>query len=980
MSDARRPDPAELLARLKRAEARAGLADAPSSAGHAEGPRRGRLKVFFGMAPGVGKTYAMLAAAQRLATEGVDVVVGIVETHGRSETEQIALGLDLLPRRSVEYRPPAPGDADGAPAQQAQPIRLHEFDLDAALARRPDVLLIDELAHTNAPGSRHQKRWQDVEACLQAGINVYTTLNVQHLESLNDIIAQITGVTVRETIPDSVVENADAIELVDLPPEALLERLKAGKVYVPEAAAHALERFFRTGNLAALRQLALRRTAEWVDERMQEYKHDEGIRAIWPAADRILVAVSPSPASAKLVRAAKRMAAGLRADLIAVYVEGPGAERLPHADRERVVQSLRLAESLGAETAILPCGPGGSDASAELVAFARARNVTRIVIGKTQRSRGAEIWGAILGRRAFTGEVIRASREIDVHVIEGDAAEGVPTRPAEARHADRRAADAPQRPRSMRVTGYLGAVALIALGSAIASLAYRPPDMSEEAMLLLGGVVITALWFGRGPAVFASVLAVLAFNYFFTEPRFTLYVSDGGYILSFGVMLAVGLLVGTLAARTRRQAETARDRERRTASLYAMARQLAACQSLAETATIGTEHVATAFDADTIVAITEAGAPDGVRVLAASGAPDWLDAPPARDRSVARWVLDNGRDAGLGTGTLAGTPTRFLPLGSARGRVGVLAVRPRTADAQAHLLATDRLLLLETFAGQIATAMERVQLIDSRQAARLEAEGERLRSALLSSVSHDLRTPLAGIAGSASTLRESGDQLDAATRIELIDSIVEEAQRLNDLIANLVFATRLESGAVELNRQWTTIEEIIGSGLSRLREPLSHRPLRTLGISDLPMVKVDNALLPVVIHNLVENALRYTAAGTPLSISAWRAERTIVVKIADEGPGIAEAERGKVFERFFRGRTARLADGAAGRGGMGLGLTICEGIVRAHGGRIWVEANQPHGVAFLFSLPAEESQPDLRIEAPDAIEATITPAAQEAHP
>lgn len=955
MTDVRRPDPSELLARAKRAEGRASAGVSDEGAG-----RRGRLKIFFGMSPGVGKTFAMLAAAQRLAAQGIDVVIGLVETHGRTETEQMTLGLDVVPRREVAYRGPG-----GASA----PITLHEFDLDAALRRRPDLLLVDELAHTNArdpSGAGNEKRWQDVLACVAAGIDVYTTLNVQHIESLNDIVAKITGVRVRETVPDSVIERADEIELVDLPPAALLERMKAGKVYVPDYARHAIDSFFRVGNLTALRQLALRRTAEWVDQRMREYKEEHAISAVWPATERILVAVSPSPMAPKLVRAAKRMAAGLGARLLAVYVEPPAADGVPSADRDRVMSTLRLAESLGAETATISTGAGPASAAADLVAFARARNVNRIVIGKTQQSRWAEALSVVLRRGSFTSEVIRHSGDIDVHCIQGDVEEP----PIESREDGARRADATD----ARAFSYVGSAAVVAASVALSALAFRPPDLSSEAMILLGGVVVSALWFGRGPAAMASVLAVVAFNFLFTEPRFTLFVDESGHVLTFGVMLSVGLVVGTLASTARRQAIAAREREARTASLYSMARELTASESEVQVAAVAARHVATAFESDCLVAARAPAAVGGVDVLASDGAPDWIDsgAAPghvARERSVARWVLDNGTPAGVGTRTLAGSVGRFVPLTTGQGLVGVLAIRPRSEDARLRLLTADRLLLLDALASQIALSLERVQLINSRHAARIEAESERLRSSLLSSVSHDLRTPLASIAGSASALREGGERLDAETRADLVATVETEANRLNDLIANLMFATRLEAGAggIDLKREWTTVEEIVGAGLARHRAALADRTVRTSGLSDQPMIKVDSALFAMVIHNLVENALRYSPEGTPLSISAWSADNMLCVRVADEGPGLSATEADRVFERFYRGRSARVADVAAGRGaggGLGLGLTICQGIVKAHGGRIWAEPNAPRGVSFLFSIPLEESQPQVA-PAPD---------------
>jgi len=926
-----RPDPAELIRRIQREESRNGTAGAP----------RGRLKVYFGMSPGVGKTYAMLAAAQRMAATGVDVAVGVAETHGRAETEQMLLGLDVLPRRSVVYRGP-----DGS----AAPVTLHEFDLDAAIARKPDILLVDELAHTNAPGCKNEKRWQDVRECLNAGINVCTTLNVQHIESLNDVISQITNVTVRETVPDWIVDEADEIELVDTPVEVLHERLKAGKVYLGESAARAVDPtdgFFRKGNLTALRELALRRTAAWVDSEMRRYKQATGIRTVWPAGERILVAVSPSPMSPKLVRAAKRMAASMHAELLAVYVETPRTARISPRDRERLLQTMRVAESLGASTTTLTA----DNAARELIAFARSRNVSRIVVGKTSRSRWHE---AILGN--FVNNLIRESGEIDISVIRGDAEEREDAAPSEPRSS--------RQPRGMSGLSWRCAAAtgIVAAASALAFLFYNPPDLSEEALILLAGVVIVGLRLGRGPVAWASFLSVLALNFFFTEPRFTLYIDNTGYFVTLGVMLSIGLIVGTLAARTQEQARAAALRERRTAAFYAMSRELAAAQDARDVATGGTRHLHDMLACDAIVAVP-GHARTTLDPLAAAGTPDWFT---ERERGVAQWAFENAKTAGLGTQKLPSAAARYVPLMGAGTKMGVLAIRPRNTTP----LGTPDLLALDTCASQIASALERVALGESQQAARLEAERERLRSALLSSVSHDLRTPLAAITGAASALEEGDSVLDSATRASLLRSIMQQSGRLSDLIANLVFATRLEAGAVTLNREWTTVEEIVGVGLERHRAELAARPFRVHFPTDLPMIRVDNAMLPQVVHNLVENALRYTPTGTPISLSVWATDSSVVVKVSDEGPGLAEDEASKVFERFYRGRISSSESPAqAQRLGMGLGLTICEGIIKAHGGRIWAEPNIPRGVAFLFSLPLDQPQPALPDELVDATRA-----------
>jgi two-component system sensor histidine kinase KdpD len=916
MSIEGRPTPEQMLARATQEETRS---------------KRGRLKIFFGSAPGVGKTYAMLAAVQRLAREGIDVVIGLVETHGRAETEQMLLGLDILPRRSVEYR-----GQDGA----ATPVTLREFDLDAAILRKPEILVLDELAHTNAPGSRFEKRWQDVQELLKAGIDVYTTLNVQHIESLNDVVAQITGVQVRETVPDDVVGEADEIELVDLPPDVLLDRLRAGRVYVPDSIQHAIGSFFRKGNLTALRELALRRTAEWVDHQMLQFKEGKGIRAIWPTTERILVAVSPSPASAKIVRAAKRMAAGLHAELIAVFVETPRTAKLPQADHDRVIQTLRLAESLGAQTTTL----SATNAAVELVNFARSRNVSKIVVGKTQRSVLAE---AFLG--SFVNNLVRLSGDIDIYVIRGDT---------DSRISDTVDLVARRKRPHSGVLKYLGAAALVALCTLVALALFRHLDLANIAMICLAAVVVAAVWLGRGPAVLAAVLAVAAFDFFFVTPKFTFAVSDVQYLLTFAVMLGVGLLIANLTTRLRSVADSAREGERRTSLLYAMTRELAAARDRREVAEAAVRHTHDTFDADVALLISATSSSStGVEVLAKAGSPDWID---DRERSVARWSLDHGKSAGLGTQALPAAAGRYQPLVASQGKIGVLALHPR--DAQG-LLDPAQLLLLDTFANQIALALERVSLIEGHQAARIEAESERLRSALLSSVSHDLRTPLATIAGAASALQQSGDALDSKARMELTDSIVNEAERLNDLIANLMFATRLEAGGIELRRDWTTVEEIVGAGLSRHREALAARSARVQIPPDLPLIRVDNAMLPQVVHNLVDNALRYSPEGAPIEVAAWATDTNVVVKVADEGPGLTDEEATKVFERFFRGRASR-ASGS--RGGIGLGLTICEGIVKAHGGRIWADRNKPRGVVFYFSLPIERPQPQVPKEATEA--------------
>jgi two-component system sensor histidine kinase KdpD len=652
--------------------------------------------------------------------------------------------------------------------------------------------------------------------------------------------------------------------------------------------------------------------------------------------------VSPSPASAKIVRAAKRMAAGLHADLIAVYVETPRTANLRQADRDRVTQTLRLAESLGARTTTL----SSTNAAAELIAFARSRNVSKIVVGKTGRSRLSE---AVLG--SFVHNLIRLSGDIDVYVIRGDSDVPDGRRAEGGGGAWRRGRRSPPR-------AYAASLAVVSSCTLLARLLLHRLDLANIAMVYLGGVVVAAVWLGRGPAVLAAILGVAAFDFFFVPPQLTFAVSDAQYLLTFGVMLGVGLLIANLTTRLRNMAEAARTRENRTSLLYDISRELAAARDRREVANAAVQHVHDTFDGDAAILVPgPADQPAGMEVVARAGSPDWLD---GREQGVARWAFDHGKPAGRGTQALPGATGRYLPLVASQGRVGVVAVRPRDPDA---LLVPSQLLLLDTFANQIALAVERVSLIEGQQAARIEAESERLRSALLSSVSHDLRTPLATIAGAATALRQSGDALDKPTREELTDSIVQEAERLNDLIANLMFATRLEAGGVELHREWITVEEIVGAGLSRHRDALAARPSKVRIPPDLPLLRVDNAMLPQVVHNLVDNALRYTPPRTPIEIAAWATDTHVVVKVADEGPGLTEDERSRVFERFYRGRAARPT---GSQSGIGLGLTICEGIVKAHEGRIWADRNVPRGVAFFFSLPIERPQPVVPAETAEA--------------
>jgi two-component system sensor histidine kinase KdpD len=889
---ARRPDPDALLRRVQEESAKAS---------------RGQLKVFLGASPGVGKTFTMLEAARAKRADGLDVVVGVVETHGRTETARLLEGLEILPRRSVEYRE----------------TRLEEFDLDAALARRPALLQLDELAHTNVPGSRHAKRWQDVDELLAAGINVYTTVNIQHFESLNDIVAQITGVTVRETVPDSVLERADEVELVDVSADVLLQRLREGKVYLPEQAGRAIERFFRKGNLIALRELALRRTAERVDAQMRGYMAEQGIHETWAAGERLLVCVGPSRGATRLVRATRRMAARLHAEWIALHVETGADQRLTREEREDLVRALELAEQLGARAVTL----SGAGAADEILTYARAHNVTRIVLGKTRRPRWRELW-----RGSLLDALVRGSGPIELVAISGDDDEETPPRPGPAPHST-----------GAEYAAAAGIVAVPTLGGLLARRAGLLVPPIDAAMLYLLAVVVAAARFRRGPALVASLIGIASFDFFFVHPFYTFSVADVRYVLTFGVMLVVALVMGNLTGRIRSQAESAREREQRTAALYALSRDLA-----------------TAADREAVLAaalrsVRDTFAIEATVLLPGTGGALAVVAPRAlieeRERAVAQWSFDHAQAAGRGTGTLPASQALYVPLLSSGKPVGVLGL-PVTEPGDLRDPARRR--LLESLAGQTGAALERLALAERSRASEVEVEAERLRTSLLSSLSHDMRTPLASIEGAASTLLQESEP-GAAARRDLASTIVQESHRMGRLVANLLDMIRLESGSLQVHKEWQLLPDVVGVALLRTEDQLRAHLVTTSFPADLPLVPMDEILLEQVFVNLLENAARHTPPGTPIEIGAEGREREVVAWVADRGPGIPSGQEEAIFRKFHRA-------GSTAGGGVGLGLTICRGIVTAHGGRIWAEARPGGGAVFRLSLPITGTPPALVTE------------------
>jgi two-component system, OmpR family, sensor histidine kinase KdpD len=889
-----RPDPNTLLRRMQEEAARA---------------KRGKLKLFFGFAPGVGKTYRMLQVARNLhADQQLDVVIGVVEDHQRIETARMALGLEVIPRRKVEHR----GHA------------LDEFDLDAALARKPKLLLVDELAHNNVVGSRHAKRWQDVEELLDAGIDVFTTMNVQHVESLNDVVAQITRIQVRETVPDSVLERADTIELVDIAPEELLERLKDGKVYFPDQAKRAAQHFFQRGNLLALRELALRRTAQHVDEDVLEYREQHGVAVTWPAGERILVCIGPAPSSGRLLRTAARMATGLHCQWVAAYVEVTTVRPMSETDRVQLEAHLRVAESLGATVARLS-GPRVADA---LLEYARKYNFTRVIIGKPTHPR---FWDRVRG--SLLDDVVRGCGDIDVHVISGASTSDAPPRNDRAPEG-----------RSPR-RHYAAATLLVTATLAVALALRGVMQLPDPEMLFLLAVMITAVWFGRGPSVLAAGLGVACYDFFFIEPVHTFSVQDHRYFLTFGMMFAVGLAISNLTARLRRQQQDAQAREQRTAVLYAITRELAATDEPHQIGAIAARHAADIFAGSALV--LSAATEGDLRPIGAFPDGAHLD---AKDMVVAKWSDEHHALAGFGTDTLPGGDTLCAPLHVGQSRLGVLAIMPRNKVA----IRAEQRAFLDVLCRQIAVALERIRLSEEAKQASLRAKTEEMRSSLLSAVSHDLRTPLASITGAATSLRDDAN-LGTETRTELVESIVGEAERLERLVANLLDMTRLESGAMALKRDWVPLDEMVGSALTRLETRLGVRTVAVTIGPDVPLVRVDPVLFEQVFVNLLENAEKYTPAGSPLEIEAHSAGDYVEIDFIDHGAGLPPGTEARIFEKFYRGPHL-------GVSGAGLGLPICKGIIEAHGGTICAKSGISQGATFHISIPRGGTPPTLQLE------------------
>ncbi|QIB33153.1 sensor histidine kinase [Ancylobacter pratisalsi] len=867
---------------------------------------RGRLKIFLGAAPGVGKTYAMLEAARRRRADGLDVVVGVVETHGRAETERLVAGLEVVPRAQISY---------GGRV-------LAEMDLDGIIARRPRLVLIDELAHTNVPGSRHAKRWQDVEELLASGIDVYSTLNIQHLESLNDVVARIARVKVRETVPDKVLELADDIELIDLPPDELIERLREGKVYIQDQIARAIQNFFAKGNLTALRELAMRVAADRVDAQMAAHMKTHAIPGPWPAQDRVLVCVNEAPVSKALVRAAKRMAERSRTDWIAASVATPHSEQLPDAAKDSIAETLRLAESLGADISTINAESHVAD---EILAFARSRNVSRIVIGRP-RPRRFTAW---FFRETVAEEIVRKAEDFEVTIVSPD--------PIEARKA---AIRAPRLAIERDPKAYLWATLAVVASGMIAMVVSRHFPVESLSLFFLVGVLAVASRFGLWPSIYASVLAFLGYNFFLTEPYYTFEVAHQNVVLTLFLFLLVAIVTGNLAARLRNQALAQRAIAKRTANLFDFSRKVASVASLDDVVWAAVTHVASTMQCSSMILM-----PDASGQLAIIGGMPPEDQLEPRDRGAAEWAWDKREPAGWSSQTLPSATWLFLPMKSADRIHGLLGVQFGTRQ----YITTEERRLLDSLVDQVGLAIERTKLASDMEQTRLLAETESLRAALLSSVSHDLRTPLVSIIGAATSLIDADEALGTYGRRSMAETIRDEGERLNRYVQNLLDMTRLGYGALKVARQPVDLREVVGRALRRLDRDLSaHRVVRDLPAS-LPEVSGDAVLLEQVVTNILDNAAKYAPPGSEVTLLAEATGSGVALAIEDEGPGIPENDRAHVFDMFFR---VRAGDGQPG--GTGLGLAIAKGIVDAHGGSIRAEAamKDGSGTRIVVTLPA----------------------------
>ena len=863
---------------------------------------KGKLTIFLGAASGVGKTYAMLEAALGRLSEGIDVVVGLVETHGRADTEAMLKKLTVIPWGTKDY----------------SGRTFRELDLDAVLTRRPQLVVIDELAHTNMEGSRHKKRYMDVKELLSAGINVYTTLNIQNLETLNDIVTQITGITVQETVPDQVLEAASQIQLIDIPPEELIQRLKDGKVYVPGQETEGFKNFFRPGNINALRELALRYTAQRVDRQLESYRRIHGIDGPWATGEKILVCISASPFSAQLIRIAKRMTEKVQGEFLAVHVET--LRRFPDSESEKdsMAKNLRLAEELGAEV----IGLTGDSVAEVILGLARKRNVSQIIIGKPQHMR---LWEIIHG--SVVDKVIRQSQGVSIHVIPGNQQEA-----GSAQIQTLKIRNSP------KLIPYLASSLMVIVMTLVLTLVSPFLGLVNISLAYLLPILLSAARWGTFPAIATAFMGTMAFDLFFVPPIFKFTVADLRYLISFVILMLVGLITGTLSERLKKQVAYSRQRENSISALYSLSRDIAAVDNLEAVLDCIVINVSKTLGGQVILLLPNEKAQLVLRKH--SGLNDFLDQP---ELSVATWVYERGLKAGYGTETLGTAKALYLPLRTEQGTQGVLGIYIKERKAQFE---PEGMRLLEAFTGLSAVAINRVKLADQARETLTLVESERLRTALFNSLSHDLRTPLASIIGGVTGLLEDQNVVySPEVRKELLKTILHGAERMNRFISNLLDMARLESGMLSLKKDWCDLQDILGVAINRLGDTLTRRPLDIDIQEGLPLVQADGILIEQVLINLLDNALKYSEAASKILISIRRQEKHLEIVIANRGPNIPETDLSKVFDKFYRLSSPLQVSGT------GLGLAICKGLIEAHGGDIWAENNKLGGVTITFTLP-----------------------------
>lgn len=889
-----RPDPDALLAKVQAQEKSA---------------TRGKLRIYFGASAGVGKTYAMLSAARKLQSEGRNVLVGVVETHGRSETAAQLEGLTLLPPVLIEYRGKT----------------INEFDIDEALARRPDLILMDELAHSNAPGSRHPKRWQDVEELVEAGIDVFTTVNVQHLESLNDAVGGITGIRVSETLPDTVFDAADEVVLVDIPADELLSRLKSGKVYQLQQAERASRNFFRKGNLIALRELALRRTADRLENDVQAYRIEKSINSVWKTDAALLACLGPRSGIDHIIRSAARLASQLNAEWHVIYVETPQLQKLPSEQRERILKSLKMAGDLGAKTAVL----SGNDIARTIVDYARSQNFSKIVLG-----RGHTTWP---WRAPHLTRIAAMAPDVDLIEIGGETAKDAPLRDKLTDHSDD-ADDGEDSSYRWRYWRYLFAAGASLLTALVATPLIPYFDLANIVMLFLLTVVLVAIRMGRGPSVVATVVGVASFDFFFVPPRFSFAVSDLQYLVTFAVMLLVGLITGHLTSDLRYQARVAMHRESRSRALYEFARELSGALQTEQIFEITRTFIQRTFRAKATLIV-----PDDAGRLQPPYSADEKPVPnlSVLDMGIAQWAFDRATPAGIGTDTLPASSFFYLPLVAPMRTRGLLAIEP---EGRRWILIPEQRQQLDTFAALAAIALERVHYIEVAQNALVHMESERLRNSLLATLSHDLRTPLTSLIGLAESLTLAKPPLQDVQQ-KLAEALREEILRMSALVTNLLEMARIQNGEVQLNLQWQPFEEVVGSSIRLCKARLGERTIETRLPPTLPLVRFDAMLIERVLCNLLENAAKYTPATSHIVIAAETAGQFLNVTLSDNGPGLPAGKEEALFEKFTRGERESATSG------VGLGLAICRAIMEAHGGMIRASKSAEGGAMFTFALP-----------------------------